>query len=171
MSILKLEAQIFLSFKTVSSVNPLNLLPLQQPQPAPRGSSVDVTVDGGVSLVSALIEHNEALSEKLLKCEEEEGVKKSKITELTRQLDELRLRLNDIDQESDAIDERNRERNEGNKTAEEVQSFLTTYERLKSDERKFKEMCNSELERLQSLASQAGERNFFEFPVIHFLPI
>jgi len=94
------------------------------------------------------------LKTKLAECDAEEAEKKSRLEELRVQMESLQSKLEDLDRE--AIQIENSTASKGDKTSEAIQNLLATYERLKSDEKLFKEMCNEELERLQGLAAQAG---------------
>jgi len=109
------------------------------------------------NLVSALVEHNEALTAKLSLVEKEESAKHEKLLEMKSQLDDLIAKISEIDKESEELEESFNNKDEEDSTSFEIQTLLATYERLKSDEKVFKEMCNRELERLQNLAAQTHD--------------
>ncbi|CAG7785426.1 unnamed protein product [Allacma fusca] len=107
------------------------------------------------NLMEALMEHNKTLDTKLERYEVLEEEKNSQIKEMKVTVEELRQRLKEIDEEYDELADAKAEDNE---TSQEIQSLLATYERLKSDEKQFKEMCREELERLQAMSAQAEDR-------------
>lgn len=108
-----------------------------------------------MGLLSALIQQNETVTKKLGVFDEEISQKQSRLDELQAELESLKSKVSNVEREADEIDQCP---DMDNRNAEEIQSLLATYERLRLDERQFKETCNEELHRLQGLASQTGKR-------------
>jgi len=116
------------------------------------------SVEGfNVNLVSSLIEQNDGLTSKLTVVDAETTEKKSKLEDLKIETENLKAKLTDLDRESEELEESTNAKCKDDRISEEIQNLLITYERLKSDEKQFKEQCKSELEKLQSLASQSDD--------------
>lgn len=105
------------------------------------------------NLVEALFEHSKALDAKLERYEAVEKEKQDKIQEYKETLQGLRSRRKQIDDEYEELSEKKAD----DKSSYEIQALLATYERLKADEKQFKEMCHEELELLQAMSAQAGK--------------